>query len=63
MRPPGAGEMLFILILVLVVFGASKVNAIGDALGAFGRNFKRGLRSDDRITVRPAPEDRDPPAG
>ncbi len=54
MRLPGTGEILFILILCAVVFGGSKVNAIGDALGGFMRNFKRGLRNDDRITVRPA---------
>ncbi len=50
--------MLFILILVAVVFGASKVNPIGDTLGGFVRNFRRGLRNDDRIAVKPAPDER-----
>lgn len=57
MRAPGFGELLFILILVAVVFGASKVNPIGDALGGFLRNFRRGLRNDDRIVVKPPPPD------
>lgn len=62
MRAPGVGEVLFILILVLVVFGASKVNPIGDALGGFVRNLRRGLRNDDRIAVKPAaPEGTDKP--
>lgn len=56
MRAPGVGEMLFILILVLVVFGASKVNPIGDAIGGFMRNLRRGLRNDDRIAVKPPPD-------
>lgn len=58
MRAPGIGEILFILILVAVVFGASKVNPIGDALGGFVRNFRRGLRNDDRIAVKPLPDER-----
>jgi Sec-independent protein translocase protein TatA len=58
MRAPGLGEVLFILILVAVVFGASKVNPIGDTLGGFVRNFRRGLRNDDRIAVKPAPDER-----
>ncbi len=60
MRPPGTGELLFILLLCVVVFSASKVNPMGDALGAFWRNLKRGARSDSRIEVRPADQkDRD----
>lgn len=62
MRAPGLGEVLFILILVAVVFGASKVNPIGDAVGAFMRNLRRGMRNDDRIAVKPAdPERTDKP--
>ncbi len=62
MRPPGSGELLFILVLCVVVFSASKVNPMGDALGAFWRNLKRGMKSDDRITVRPADRDDEPKA-
>lgn len=61
MARPGLGEVLFILILVAVVFGASKVNPIGDALGGFVRSFRRGLRNDDRITVKPAGDDASKP--
>ncbi len=57
MRPPGAGEILFILLLCAVVFGASKVNWMGDVLGGFVRNFRRGLKNDDRITVRRADDE------
>ena len=62
MRPPGYGELLFILVLCVVVFSASKVNPMGDALGAFWRNLKRGMKSDDRIAVRPADRDDKPQA-
>lgn len=58
MRAPGTGEILLILILCAVVFSASKVNALGDALGRFWRNLKHGLRDDPRIAVKP--QDPDP---
>jgi Sec-independent protein translocase protein TatA len=57
MRPPGTGEFLLILILCVVVFGASKVNPLGDALGRFWRNLKHGARNDDRIAVKPDDDD------
>ena len=52
MRLPGTGEILFILLLCAVVFGGSKVNWIGDQLGGFVRNLRRGLKNDGRIDVR-----------
>ncbi len=38
---PGLPELLVILLIVLVVFGANKLPGIGDALGRSIRNFKR----------------------
>lgn len=60
MRLPGTGELLFILLLCLVVFGGSKVNWFGDKLGGFVRNLRRGAHNDPRIDVR---REGDPPAG
>jgi sec-independent protein translocase protein TatA len=44
---PGIGELLIILAIVVVVFGASKLPQLGDALGRSIGNFKRAVRSDD----------------
>ena len=44
---PGMGELLIILLIVLVVFGASKLPGIGDALGRSIKNFKRASKVDD----------------
>src|SRR5262252_8862611 len=44
---PGMGELIVILLIVLVVFGANKLPGIGDALGRSIKNFKRSSRVDD----------------
>ena len=38
---PGMGELIIILLIVLVVFGANKLPQIGDALGRSIKNFKK----------------------
>ena len=43
---PGMGELLIILLIVLVVFGANKLPSIGDALGRSIKNFKRSSKVD-----------------
>jgi sec-independent protein translocase protein TatA len=43
----GAGELFFILLIVVVLFGSSKIPQLGRGLGEGIRNFKRGLRGDD----------------
>lgn len=44
---PGMGELIIILLIVLVVFGANKLPSIGDALGRSIKNFKRSSKVDD----------------
>jgi sec-independent protein translocase protein TatA len=44
---PGMGELIIILLIVLVVFGASKLPGIGDALGRSIKNFKRASKVED----------------
>ena len=43
---PGMGELVVILLIVLVVFGANKLPGIGDALGRSIKNFKRASNVD-----------------
>lgn len=45
---PGMGELIVILLIVLVVFGANKLPGIGDALGRSIKNFKRASAVDDK---------------
>ncbi len=49
----GFGELIILLIIVLLVFGAGKLPQIGDALGKSIKNFKRAASSNDEIEVSP----------
>ncbi|MEO8840093.1 MAG: twin-arginine translocase TatA/TatE family subunit [Kofleriaceae bacterium] len=45
---PGMGELIVILLIVLVVFGANKLPGIGDALGRSIKNFKKASNVDGK---------------
>ena len=53
----GMPEMIIILVLVLVVFGAGKLPEIGGALGKSIKNFKRASEGKDEIDISPKVED------
>ena len=42
----GVPELLIILLIVVVLFGASRLAGVGAALGSIVREFKRGVRED-----------------
>ena len=44
---PGFQELLIIFLIVLVIFGASKLPQLGRGLGEGIRNFKKGLKNDE----------------
>lgn len=48
---PGPTELILILLIVLVVFGATKLPQIGHGLGSAIKNFKRAAAGDDEIEV------------
>ncbi len=49
----GLMELIVVLLIVLVVFGAGKLPQIGDALGRSIKNFKRAASGADEIEVSP----------
>jgi len=57
---PGMGELVIILLIVLVVFGANKLPGIGDALGRSIKNFKRSSKVDDDDKKDDDDKDKDP---
>jgi len=54
----GVGEILLILFVVLLVFGAGRLPQLGDSLGKALKNFKKAATSQHEIDVTP----RDRPA-
>lgn len=55
----GIPELLIILVIVLVVFGAGRLPEIGGALGKSIRNFKKSSEGKDEIEITPKSEDND----
>ena len=56
-------ELLIILVVLLLVFGANKIPQLGDALGKGIRNFKKASTdNDDTIDVSPKDEQAHLPA-
>ena len=49
----GFGELVLILVIVVVVFGATKLPQLGDGLGKAIKNFKRAVSSQNEIDVSP----------
>jgi len=50
----GWQELLIVLAIVLVVFGAGRLPQIGEGVGKAIRNLKRSLKTDDDIEVTTA---------
>ena len=44
----GFPELLLILVIVILIFGTSRIPELGKGLGEGIRNFKKAMKSDDR---------------
>jgi sec-independent protein translocase protein TatA len=49
----GAPELVLILLVIVVVFGATKLPQLGDGLGRAIKNFKRAINGGNEIEVTP----------
>jgi len=52
----GVWELLIILVIVLVIFGAKKLPEIGGGIGKAISNFKKATNEPDEIDVTPKKE-------
>jgi sec-independent protein translocase protein TatA len=59
----GVGELLVILVIVMIIFGAGKLPEIGSGLGRGIRSFKREVTKPDEIDITPPTTDEPPPDG
>ena len=51
-------ELVIILVIVLIIFGAGKLPEIGSGLGKGIRNFRKATKGEDEIDVTPDKEKR-----
>lgn len=58
--PLGASELLIILLIVVLLFGARKIPDLARGLGEGIRNFRAGLREDEK---KPDGNDQNAPRG
>jgi len=49
----GVGELLLILVIVLIIFGAGKLPEIGEGLGRGIRSFRKAVKAPDEIDITP----------
>ena len=56
----GMGELLVILVIVLLVFGAGRLPEVMGSLGKGVQQFKKGLREPPEIDVTPSDEQTPP---
>lgn len=55
----GFSELLIILVIVLVIFGANKLPQIGEGMGKAIRNFKKATNEPEEIDVTPNNDKKD----
>ncbi|MCA9472567.1 MAG: twin-arginine translocase TatA/TatE family subunit [Nitrospirales bacterium] len=49
-------ELLLILIIVLIIFGAGKIPQLGEGLGKAIKGFKKSVHEADALDVTPNPD-------
>ncbi len=53
----GMPELIIILVIILIIFGAGKLPEIGEGLGRGIRSFKKATSGEDEIDVTPKEEE------
>lgn len=56
MGPFGIGEILMIVAILAIVFSASRMGQLGNALGKFVYSFKKASKGDDLVDATTAPK-------
>jgi len=50
----GSGELIMLAIIIVIVFSASRMSALGNSLGRFVYSFKKASTGDGFVDVKPA---------
>ena len=49
----GMTELIIVLVIVLIIFGAGKLPEIGEGLGKGIKSFKKATKGEDEINITP----------
>lgn len=49
----GTSELVIVLLIIVVVFGSTKLPQLGDGLGRAIKNFKRAVTNPNEVDVTP----------
>ena len=49
----GSSELIIVLLIIVVIFGSTKLPQLGDGLGRAIKNFKRAVTNQNEIDVTP----------
>ena len=54
----GMPELIVIMVIVLIIFGAGKLPEIGGAIGKGIKSFKKSIKEPDELDVTPKEEEK-----
>lgn len=49
----GTGELIMLVVIIIIVFSASRMGALGNSLGRFVYSFKKAAQGDGFVDVKP----------
>jgi sec-independent protein translocase protein TatA len=55
----GGGELIIVLLIVVVLFGAGRISRLGGELGQGIREFRKGIASEDDAKKKELPDSAD----
>lgn len=55
----GVWELIIILVIILIIFGAGKLPEIGGSLGKGIKSFRKAIKEPDEIDITPTKENRE----
>jgi sec-independent protein translocase protein TatA len=55
----GMPELIVIMVIVLIIFGAGKLPEIGGAIGKGIKSFKKSIKEPDELDVTPKGEEKE----
>ena len=52
----GFGELVMLVVIIAIIFSASRMGALGNAIGKFVYSFKKASKGEGFVDVKPGPK-------